>query len=156
MKNFALLMTLLCLLILTCCQQGTEQTPESYQAEVCAELLQLDMAYFEAWENEDLETCMSYYDKDFINMFAYGPVRNLEECRESYQDVFDNYSIEGVKWERTECFVDNNMAFETGLFEQIWITNDQQDTISFKMRGMTVYRKQEDGSWKQFRLIAQQ
>ena len=149
-------MTLLCLLILTCCQQGTKQTPESYQAEVCDELLQLDMIYFEAWENEDLETCMSYCDKDFINMYSIDMASNLEESRKLYQDIFDNYSIEGVKWDRTECFVDNNMAFETGLFEQKWISNDKQDTISTKMRGMTVYRKQEDGGWKQFRLIGQQ
>jgi len=48
------------------------------------------------------------------------------------------------------------MAFVTCLFEQKWITNDKQETISFKMRGMIVYKKQEDGSWKMFRLIGQQ
>ena len=155
MKNSASLMALLCLLILTSCQPGTK-LPENYQAQVCDELSKLGVKYFEAWEKEDLETCISFYDKDFLNMFSYGPANNVEQCRESYKNIFDNYSIDGVKWERTDCFADHNFAFETGLFEQRWISNDKQDTINFKMRGMTVYKKQVDSSWKQFRLIGQQ
>ena len=148
-------MVFLCLLILTCCQQGTK-LPENYQDEVCKELSQLGAKYFETWEKEDLDSVMFFLDPEFLNMFSYGPATNLEENRESFRNVFDTYSVEDVKYERTECLVDHVMAFETGLFEQKWITNDQQDTISFRMRGLTVWRKQENGSWKMFRLIAQQ
>ena len=88
-----------------------------------------------------------FYDKDMLNMFSYGPAKIWKQCRESFKNVFNNYSIEGVKWEPIECIVDHNFAFVT-LFEQKWISNDKQDTISFKMRGMSVYKKQEDGSWK--------
>ena len=41
------------------------------------------------------------------------------------------------------------------MFKQKWITNDKQDTIHFDMRGMTVFKKQDDGSWKIFRLFGQ-
>ena len=155
MNRVSFLTALFCLFILTCCQQGTK-LPENYQAKVCEELSQSLNKSLEAWQKEDLETYMSFLDKDMLNMFSYGPANNLEQCRESYKNVFDNYSIDGVKWELTDCFVDHNFAFETGLFEQRWISNDKQDTINFKMRGMTVYKKQVDGSWKQFRLIGQQ
>jgi ketosteroid isomerase-like protein len=155
MKKVTLLLALVCLLFLTCCQQGTK-LPENYQAEVCDELSQLNTPYFEAWANEDLDSVLFFLDKDFLNMFSYGPATNLEENIESFKNVFDTYSVEDVKYEETECLVDHIYAFTTGWFEQKWITNDMQDTISFKMRGMTVWKKQEDGSWKMFRLIAQQ
>ena len=155
MKKVSILIVLFGLFILTCCQQGVK-LPQNYEAEVCEELSQLGAKYFEAWENEDLDSVTFFFDKGFLNMFSYGPATNLEENRESLGKVIDTYSIEDVKYERTECLVDHFMAFETGLFEQKWISNDTRDTIAFKMRGMTVWRKQENGSWKMFRLIAQQ
>ena len=155
MKRVSFLTALLCLFILICCQQGTK-LPENYQAKVCEELSESLNKSLEAWQKEDLETYMSFLDKDMLNMFSYGPVQNLEQCRKSFGDVFKNYSIEGVRWEPVECTVDHNLAFTIILFEQKWISNDKQDTISFKMRGMTVSRKQEDGSWKMFRLFGQQ
>ena len=155
MKNVSFLTALFYLFILTCCQQGTK-LPENYQAKVCDELTVSLNKSLEAWQKEDLETYLSFCDKDMLNMFSYGPAQNLEQCRKSFGDVFTNYSIEGVKWEPVECIVDHNLAFTIILFEQRWISNDKQDTISFKMRGMTVSRKQEDGSWKMFRLFGQQ
>jgi ketosteroid isomerase-like protein len=137
------------------CQQENKPAP-GYKTQVADELSRQMDLYMEAWENENLDSCMTFYDPDFINMFSYGPAQNYEECRKSFQEVFDSFSIEGVKWERTECMVDCDMAFEIGFFEQQWITNDKSDTVFFKMRGMSVSKKQEDGSWKQFRLIAQQ
>jgi len=155
MKNPVSLLAILCLLILTCCQQGTK-LPENYQDRVCEELSKLGAKYFEAWDNEDLEACMSFYDKDFVNMFSFGSVSNLEQCRESYKNMFENFIIEGVKYERSECFADHNFAFEVGTLEQTLISNNKEDTVISKVRGMSVYKKQEDGSWKQFRLFAQQ
>jgi len=155
MKSPLTLTAIFCLFILICCQQGTK-LPENYQSQVCEELSESLTKSLEAWEKEDLEAYLSFFDKDMLNMFSYGPAQNLDECRKSFSDVFNNYSIEGVKWEPVDCIVDHNLAFMTTLFEQKWISNDKQDTISFKMRGMSVSRKQEDGSWKMFRLIGQQ
>ena len=155
MKNSVSLLAIFCLLSLTCCQQGTK-LPENYQAQVCEELSQLNVKYFEAWDNEDLDLVMSFLDKEFINMFSYGPATNYEENREGFRNIFDTYLVENVRYDRTECLVDHNMAFETGLFEQKWISNDGKDTLSFKMRGISVWKKDAEGNWKMFRLIAQQ
>jgi ketosteroid isomerase-like protein len=155
MNNAVSLLAFPCLLILSCCQQSTK-LPENYQAQVCEELSQLGAKYFTAWDNENLDSVMLFLDKDFINMFSYGPATNFQENNESFKSVFDTYSVEGVKYERIECIVDHTLAFETGLFEQKWISNDTKDTISFRMRGISVWRMQEDGSWKMFRLIGQQ
>ena len=149
-------MAVVCLLVLPCCQQP-EKLPEDYQDQVSAELLNLNkLLWYEAWEKEDLDSCLFFLDKDFLNMFAYGPATGLEENKQSFRDLFENYSVEDVRYERTECLVDSKYATETYWFEQKWITNDKQDTISSKLRGMSVWRKQEDGSWKMFRTMAQQ
>lgn len=155
MKSPLTLTAIFCLLILPCCKQGTK-LPEDYQAQVCEKLSESLNKSLEAWKNEDMEGYLSFCDKDFLNMFSYGPAQNLEQCRKSFSDVFNNYSIEGVKLEPVECIVDHNLAFVTSLFEQTWISNDKQDTISAKMRVLAVSKKQEDGSWKMFRLIGQQ
>jgi len=155
MKNPVSLLAILCLLTLNCCQQGSK-LPEGYQDQVCKELSESMTASLKAWEKEDLETYLTFLDKDIVNMFSYGMAQNLEECKQSFTDVFNNYSVEGVKWEPVECIVDHNLAFMITMFEQKWISNDKKDTISFKMRGISVNRKQEDGSWKMFRLLGQQ
>ena len=155
MKKVTLLIALLYLLILVNCKQGSK-LPENYQDEVCAELTEFTHKSLETWENEDLETYMSYLDKDIVNMYSYSLSANFEENRQLFKDLFDDYSIEDVKSEVVECFVDHNYAFVVGFIDQKWISNDKQDTIvTDKLRGLTVYKKQEDGNWKMFRLIGQ-
>ena len=156
MKRGIFLLVLLILVI--SCQQTRQIDPtsEAYQAEVKEEIDQLDRIYFEAWENEDLDSCLSVLDEGFINMFYFGMSMSKEQCRDGFEDVFDTYSIEDVEYKRIEVIADQNYAVGTGLLKQKWITNDKQDTISFNMRGMNVWKKQKDGSWKIFRGIGQQ
>lgn len=139
------------------CQQSIQidQTSEEYQAKVKEEIAQLDRLYFEAWENEDLETCLSMLDEGLINMFYFDMSMSKEQCRDGFADVFDTYSIEDVEYERVEVIADQNYAVGTLLFQQKWITNDKQDTTLFDLRSITVFKKQEDSSWKWFRHYAQ-
>ncbi len=155
MKNFlSVLMAMLLLATFSCRQE--QQNQEAYQNEVKQKIAELDKHFFEAWENEDLETVMTYLDDDFINMFSFGKPNNKEQCREAFQNVIDTYLVEDVEFESVELIVDRNYAIETSLFNQKWITNDNTDTIFFDMRAMTVFKKQENGDWKMFRLIGQQ
>jgi len=156
MKKVTLLIAFLYLLIPVSCKQGSKIS-ESYQDKVCSELIEFTHKSLETWENEDLETYMSYLDKDVVNMYSYDLAANYEECRQAFKNLFDNYSIEDVKFESVECFADHNYAFVVGFLDQKWISNDKQDTIvTNKLRGLTIYKKQEDGTWKMFRLIGQQ
>ena len=95
-------------------------------------------------------------DEGFINMFYFGMSMTKEQCRDGYANVFDTYSIEDVEFEIVEVIADQNYAVETSLFQQKWITNDKQDTTLFDIRVVTVFKKQEDSSWKWFRLFAQE
>ena len=158
MKKYVLTIIPIILLVATSCQQTkqTDTTSEEYQTKVKEEIAQLDRLLYGAWENEDLETCLSVLDEGFINMFSFGMSNTKEQCRDAFADVFDTYSIEDFEYESVEVIADQNYAVGTGLLKQKWITNDKQDTLMFNMRGMSVFKKQEDGSWKMFRNFGQQ
>jgi len=152
-KCISILVALLLLATFSCRQEPQNQ--EAYENEVKQKITELDNIYFETWENEDLESHMATLDEDFINMFYLGLYYNIDQCREGFQDVFDTYSVEDVAYKSTELIVDQNYAIETGLLKQKWITNDQQDTTYFDVRLMSIFKKQEDGNWKLYRLIGQ-
>ena len=139
------------------CQQTmqTSQSAEEYQAEVKEAIAESLELYNEAWENEDLDSSLFFYDEDAIYMFCSELSANKEKCREIFQNVFDTYSIEGVEWKSIDFVVDNDYAFDIAMFKQEWITNDKQDTLHFQVRMLTVFKKQDDGSWKIFRILGQ-
>ena len=155
MKKAPLFLTLLIFCI--SCQQTvqTGQTTEEYKTEVKETIAKSVKLFYEAWENEDVDSTLFFLDEDFINMFDFGMSLTKEESREIFQEVFDTYSIEGVEFKIIEIIVGHDYAFETEMFKQKWITNDLQDTILTDMRPMHVFKKQDDGSWKLFRLIGQ-
>jgi|GEM_PF-1259247 len=156
MKNYLSILIATILFVAVSCQQHHQQSPEEYQNEVQQQIAEFDKLWFEAWENEDLDFVMSILDEDFLNMFSFGLTAwDKEQCREGFKDVFDTYSIEDIEYKTLEIIADQNYAFETQLFKQKWITNDKQDTTYFDMRSLTVFKKQEDDSWKIFRLIGQ-
>ena len=155
MKKAPLLLTLLVFFI--SCQQTvqTDLAAEEYKAEVEETIAKSMKLFYEAWENEDVDSTLFFLDEGFINMFDFGMSLTKEESREIFQEVFDTYSIEGVEFKIIEIIVGHDYAFETEMFKQKWITNDLQDTILTDMRPMHVFKKQDDGSWKLFRLIGQ-
>lgn len=135
------------------CRQPQNQ--EADQNEVKQKIVELDKFFFEAWENEDLESVMTCLDDDFINMPNFGESYNKEQCREGFHDLFDTYSVEDLEVDNIDLIVDRNYAFETGLLKQKWITKDKQDTVYYDSRIMTVFKKQEGDDWKWFRHMIQ-
>jgi ketosteroid isomerase-like protein len=155
MKKTPLFLTFLVFFI--SCQQTvqTGQATEEYKMEVKEAIAKSNKLSYEAWENKDLDSTLFFYDEGFINMFNFELSYTKQECREGFQEIFDTYSTEGIEFKSIDLVVDNDYAIETGMFKQKWITIDKQDTIHFDMRTMTVFKKQDDGSWKIFRLIGQ-
>jgi len=155
MKKAPLFFTFLVFFI--SCQQSvqTGQATEEYKTEVKETIAKFNKLMYEAWENKDIDSSLFFYDEGFINMFDFEFSATKQECRELFQGVFDTYSIEGIEFKSIDLVVDNDYAIETGMFKQKWITNDKQDTIHFDMRGMTLFKKQDEGGWKIFRLFGQ-
>jgi len=155
MKKTPLFLTLLVFCI--SCQQTvqTDLATEEHKTEVKETIAKSMKLFYGAWENEDVDSVLFFLDEGLVNMFDFGMSVTKEECREGFQELFDTYSIEGVESEIIEIIVDHDYAFEIELFKQKWITNDKQDTTHFDMRGMTVFKKQDDDSWKMIRLFGQ-
>ena len=156
MKHFIYLLPLLVLVI--SCQTTNQNKPSEEEdlAEANAEISRLDKLWIEAWANEDLDSTLFFLDDGFLNMFGPGVPRTKEESLGDFKNVFDTYSVEDLEYTPVELIIDQNYAIETGLLKQKWITNDKQDTVFFDMRGMVIWKKQADGSWKIFRNMGQQ
>ena len=156
MKNIILIISLAT--IICACQQTKQntQTTEEYQAEAKQKIAQFNNLYFKALENEDIDSMMNFLDNEFINMWSFGSTQTKEEFREDFKATLDAFSIEDVEYISEECIVDKNYAFVTGVLKTKMISNDEQDTVLQVGRGISIFRKQEDGSWKMFRLIAQE
>lgn len=152
MKKATLLIALFYLLILTCCKQESK-LPENYEAEVCDEISQLMTKNAEAWKNGDPEAYWSFFDEDYLRLNSNNRTSNLEENIETYKDYFVNISYKDVKYKQIDCVVDHNYAFEINQWEVKLIENEKQDSIQQIMNSFTVYKKQEGGGWKIFRLV---
>ena len=156
MKNYILFLIATFLLAGNSCQKK-QQITEKYQNEAKQKIAEVSKLWTEAWENEDLDSLMTFLDEGFLNMFSFGSEDwNKEQCREGFKESFDTNSIENLEYKTVETVVDQNYAFEILLFKQKIISNDKKDTTSYDSRIMMVYKKQEEGSWKMFRLFGQQ
>ena len=156
MRNYLSIFIAIVLFVAISCQPQPQQSKEDYQKEVKQKIAEVDKLWLEAWENEDLDSVMTFLDDGFMNMFNFNLYLNKEQCVEGFKDVFDTYMVEDIEYNTIEIIVDQSYAFETQLFKQKWITNDKQDTTYFDMRIVRVFKKQDDGSWKVFREIGQQ
>ncbi len=119
-------------------------------------MVKTSKAYLHAWDDEDLEGLQSVLDDDFLNMYNYDMVMDVEACREGFREFFDDVTIIVNTYEQQECFADQNYVFEITQLEQRWIREEQGDTVYDRRRGLSVWKKQEDGSWKLYRGLTQE
>jgi ketosteroid isomerase-like protein len=145
------------LLMVTGCRQETSTaetcTPDPALADITSRMMR---EYMDAWSRKDLEAVLSYLDTGFVNMYTIGMDDDYEQCRYAWQSIFDQNDLEVVKYERLEFMADVNTAYEIGVLEQNWYPKNSTDTIHAIARGLSIYKKQSDGSWKIYRLFVQQ
>lgn len=157
MKNFRLPVLALAGLLAFSCTTHHEaaETSTVNEKEVAAEITSLWATYLDAWESGDAETCLSYMTADFINMPGLDAATDFQATREMFNNLFENNIIEGAGYRPIEFFVHDSMTFEFGYLDQVWINRTTGDTSQFTIRGASVWKKMEDGSWKIHRWMAQ-
>ena len=156
MKPISFLIVLISLFFLTNCQQGDTQTNNSVSdAEVAEEIAQLWKDYIELANKGDVESLRSFFDDEHINMPSYEFTQyGGAETYEMIADFLKNNSNEISDYQQIEVFVHGDMAYEFATIEQITIQPDQ-DIIPYDQRCISVFKKQEDGSWKFYLWMAQ-
>jgi len=155
MKNYLSILIATVFFVAFSCQPHHQQSSEEYKNEVKQKIEGLDKLWFEAWENEDLSSAMALLDEDFLNIFSFNLTWNKEQFKKEFAEGFKTHSIEDVQYKTVETIVDQNYAFNILLFKQKIINEDIQDTTNYDVRVMMVYKKQDDDSWKMFRLMGQ-
>ena len=107
---------------------------------------ELFMAWADAFEAKDADRICSFVTDDFV--FGYGDsIRDKKWLREFYIKSFS----EGVSWKIhlpviVEVSALGELAFSVNNFDYIAVTKGE--IITTKSWGLSVLKKQKDGSWK--------
>jgi ketosteroid isomerase-like protein len=157
MKIFHLLcLALAALITCGCTHHEATETPVINTEKTAAELTSLWADYLDAWKRGDHETCLSYMtEDDYINMPSLASTTDFAATGEMFINLFENNIIERADFTPIELFVHDSMAYEFGYLDQEWINRSTGDTMQFKKRCMSVWKKTVDGSWRLHRWMAQ-
>lgn len=157
MKDLKILIpALFCIMTLSCSQQEPAQTETINKEEVASSLKTLWTEYLKAWKNGDTEKCLSYMTaEDYINMPSNDATQNFQETREMFNDVFENNRIESADYNQIEAFIHEDMAYEFGVLDQVWIAKATGDTVQLHGRCISVWKKMDEGAWKLHRWMSQ-
>ena len=155
MKNyFTLLFYLSLAILLTTCQQSQEEKTQTTDAEVAKQIESLWKNYLDMWNSGNIDGCITFFTKDVINMPSYNSTQNNpEEIYAMFKEFTSDATVK-ISYKPEELFVHDTMAYEFGILEQD-ITPTGKETVYQNLRCITVYKEQDDGSWKFFRWLAQ-
>ena len=143
MKNIITLLTVIGLFLSTSCNQQKVVDNSENEAEVAEQLSQIWEEFNEAMNNKDIEKTMSYFTEDFINYPFYGSTQDgFEETKIFFKSFIENRPSQDLVYEQVEVKVLGDFAFEVALLTG--------------QRSFSIFKKQNDGSWKFYRWIGQQ
>ena len=142
MNKKILLLWLLCF-ILGCSQQKVDTKAESEK------LMQTSREWSKLAATKDIEKILSYWSDDATVISSGQPVcKGKKEIREMVEGSFKTPGFQ-ISWEpeRAEISESGDMAF---LIEksQISFNDSTGKSITIKNNGVTIWKKQSDGSWK--------
>jgi ketosteroid isomerase-like protein len=140
-------MVLLICLVVYCQIKVAEKPKLSINTKTEANAVnELFMAWARAFEAKDADRICSFVTDDFV--FGYGDsIRNKKWLREFYIKSFS----EGVSWKIhlpviIEVSASGELAFSVNSFDYTAVTKGE--TITTKSWGLSVLKKQKDGSWE--------
>ena len=156
MKPLTFLLILLSAIILLNCQPEKKSIESPINdAEVAEEISQVWADYIEYANNGNLDGALSMMTDDYVNMQASNSTQyGVEETKEFLVEWLENNTSEIVDYSQIELFVHDDMAYEFCFLEQK-ITPEGQESVNVKSRCLSVFKKQEDGSWKFHRWMVQ-
>lgn len=148
MKNF-ILFIICCLVLLSC---TTNQTEEDYSKDI-AEIKDISAKIAQSWNNEDLETFMSFMHNDVMALAPdMAPLNGYEALMETYGNYFEIYDIQLTeRIEEVECFGDG--AYEWYNWEGSLTPKSEGDPVVFDNKAFYIYKKSDEGAWKVWRIM---
>lgn len=140
---------MLALVVSGCADRTTFETPPPNLAQVEADIRAADAQWLAAVKSRNVEKTISYWSDD-ATIFAPGeaPIKGKKAIREYVTGAFASPDF-SIIWETESIVVAQagDMAYQTGT-DQMTFRGPDQKLVKMKTRGVVVWRKQVDGSWK--------
>ncbi|MFO8036792.1 MAG: DUF4440 domain-containing protein [Anaerolineales bacterium] len=106
-------------------------------------------AYSDALLAGDLDQWLSIWDEDGVRMPGNEPrTVGLEQIRASIEPALELVEFEEFEIYPEEIHVMEDKAYTHGLYNYTMTFKDSGDSMEFSGKFLTIYQKQEDGSWK--------
>jgi len=156
MKNTSIIFSLICMVFVQSCNQSANQSDTlRNDPKDTEELSRLWDDYIKVSNKGDMDQLITFFTDDYVNMPAFGSTQTgREEVISFLRDFAENENPTIMKYERTELFVHNSMAYEFGMLEISRIPSCGDQIIS-RQRCLTVFRKDPEGKWKFHRWMGQ-
>lgn len=112
------------------------------------EITQTDVAFSEATREKGLDGWVSYFADDAVLTQRRPIVQGKEGVRSAYQKMFSNPTLD-FTWEpmAAEVFPAGELGYTTGRYS-LKYTNDKGEKISETGRYLTIWKRQDDSTWK--------
>ncbi len=155
-NSFLLNLSFVLLLIFTACKETESPADQAQQqAAVVEEIKETWHDIIKVWEQGDATACAEFFTEDAIHMPSYNSTSNgRAELEAGMVDYFSSTKVLAVSQTTNEVFVHDSMAYEFGSLEQKFQRQEAEPVVT-KLRYLSVFKKQPDGSWKLHRWLAQ-
>ena len=156
MKEYLLVIPLVCLLCFTFGCQKAEEVAEEPVVDVAVNIeaiRSLSQEISRAWNENDFEGYMALMDEEAMVLLANGPtLKGIEEIRSLYSNSFNLHSFD-LTTTTEEIHVGGDIAFSRDSWIGSANPKDGGEPIVFNNKTIFIYKKQADGSWKIWRNI---
>ncbi|MFQ5629140.1 MAG: YybH family protein [bacterium] len=134
---------------------GCEEQP-SNKADVKEQISQTWRQYLDFWEQGDANAAASFFTEDAINMPSYNSTQNgRAEVEAMFADLLSSTKVDVISRTTDEVFSHDGMAYEFGSIEQKFQRQGSTESAVVKIRYVSVFKQQADGSWKWHRWLGQ-
>ena len=144
------------LLVFTACKETESPADQAQQHAAVVESIKETWRDFnELLKQGDAAACAAFFTEDGINMPSYNSTQNgRAEIEAMLANFLSSTTVEDISQTTTEVFVHGNTAYEFGSLEQKLRRQDAEPVI-IKLRYLSVFKQQPDGSWKWHRWFEQ-
>jgi uncharacterized protein (TIGR02246 family) len=142
-----MMVSLLLFAFTTACTQAPP--PDTHAADVQA-LKDTEAAWLKVWVAKDLEKTVSYYADDASVLMPNAPAANGKDAiRAALKPFFDdpNFAIT-FQGSRIEVAKSGDLGYGQVTYTATMTDPKSKKPVTEKGKGVTVYKKQADGSWK--------
>jgi uncharacterized protein (TIGR02246 family) len=140
-KKIFLLMIMIGILILGSCS--------SSETDDVSKIKNAWRKYESTVKEEDVDRWLSLWIEDGVRMPPDAPRSiGLSEIRDSVEPGFEAMDFEDFVINPDEIRILSDQAYSYGLYSYSMTPKTGGDTLKFEGKFLTVFEKQEDGSWK--------